>query len=109
MIAALTHDRGTFKEMFQGTNLKRSLIVIGANVSIQISGQGLFSKYGTIFLKDLHGPDPFQMFLINTSLQIVIVLLAMYLFDKVGRKYVSRTPAHPVLRHLYKYVWYPPS
>ncbi|KIW10501.1 hypothetical protein PV08_11465 [Exophiala spinifera] len=86
MIAALTNDKGTFKEMWQGTNLKRSLIVIGANVSIQISGQGLFSKYGTIFLKDLNGPNPFQMFLINTSLQIVIVLLALYMFDKVGRK-----------------------
>ncbi|KAJ9638738.1 hypothetical protein H2204_004214 [Knufia peltigerae] len=86
MIAAITHDKGTFKEMWQGTNLKRSLVVIGANVSIQISGQGLFSKYGTIFLKDLNGPNPFQMFLINTSLQIVIVLLAMYMFDKVGRR-----------------------
>ncbi|KAJ9607528.1 hypothetical protein H2200_007606 [Cladophialophora chaetospira] len=86
MIHAITHDKGTFKEMWQGTNLKRSIIVIGANISIQISGQGLFSKYGTIFLGDIHGPDPFQMFLINTSLQIVVVLSAMYLFDKVGRK-----------------------
>lgn len=72
--------------MFQGTNLRRSLIVIGANICIQISGQGLVSKYGTIFIKDLNGPDPFQMYLINTSLQIVFVLLAMYLFDRVGRK-----------------------
>lgn len=86
MIRSVTYERGTFKEMFQGSNLRRSLIVIGANISIQISGQGLVSKYGTIFLKDLNGPDPFQMFLINTSLQIVFVLLAMYLFDRVGRK-----------------------
>ena len=86
MIRAVTHDKGTFREMWQGTNLKRSVIVVGANVCIQISGQGLVSKYGTIFLKDLNGPDPFQMFLINTALQIVFVLLAMYLFDKVGRK-----------------------
>jgi MFS transporter, SP family, sugar:H+ symporter len=86
MINAITNDKGSFKEMWQGTNLKRSLIVIGANVSIQISGQGLFSKYGTIFLKDLNGPNPFQMFMINTSLQIVFVLVAMYSFDKIGRK-----------------------
>ncbi|EXJ60157.1 hypothetical protein A1O7_04309 [Cladophialophora yegresii CBS 114405] len=86
MIAVLTQDKGTFKEMWQGTNRKRSLIVIGANISIQISGQGLFSKYGTIFLKDLHGPDPFQMFLINTALQIVVVLCAMYMFDRFGRR-----------------------
>lgn len=86
MIRAITHDKGTFPEMWKGTNLKRTLIVIGANVSIQISGQGLFSKYGTIFLADLHGPNAFQMFLINTALQIVIVLVAMYCFDKFGRK-----------------------
>lgn len=86
MIAQITNDKGTFKEMWQGTNLKRSLIIIGANISIQISGQGLFSKYGTIFLQDLHGPDAFQMFLINTALQIAVVLVAMYLFDRIGRK-----------------------
>ncbi|OAP57385.1 hypothetical protein AYL99_08123 [Fonsecaea erecta] len=86
MITTVTHDKGTFKEMWQGINRKRSLIVIGSNISIQISGQGLFSKYGTIFLTDLHGPNPFQMFLINTSLQIVVILAAMYLFDRIGRK-----------------------
>ncbi|OAL33785.1 hypothetical protein AYO20_06961 [Fonsecaea nubica] len=85
MIVAVTNDKGTFKEMWQGINRKRSLIVIGSNISIQISGQGLFSKYGTIFLTDLHGPNPFQMFLINTSLQIVVILAAMYLFDRIGR------------------------
>lgn len=86
LIRSVTDEKGTLKEMFQGTNLKRSLIVIGANISIQISGQGLVSKYGTIFIKDLSGPDPFQIYLINTSLQIVFVLLALYLFDRVGRK-----------------------
>lgn len=85
-IRLVTHERGTLKEMFQGTNLRRSLIVIGANISIQISGQGLVSKNGTIFIKDLNGPDPFQMYLINTSLQIVFVLLALNLFDRIGRK-----------------------
>jgi hypothetical protein len=94
MIRIVTHDKGTFKEMWQGTNRKRSLIIIGANISIQISGQGLSSKYGTIFLKDLHGPDPFQMFLINTALQIVVVLVAMYMFDKWGRRSVHPLP-HP--------------
>ena len=91
MINAITHDKGTFKEMWRKNNLKRTLIVIAANISIQISGQGLFSKYGTVFLTDLHGPDAFQMFLINTGLQIVVILAALYLFDKIGRKSVSFT------------------
>ncbi|KEF60542.1 uncharacterized protein A1O9_02103 [Exophiala aquamarina CBS 119918] len=86
MIKAMTNEKGTFKEMWQGINLKRSFIVLGSNICIQISGQGLSSKYGTIFIKDIHGPDPFQMFLINTGIQIAVVLVAMYLLDKTGRK-----------------------
>lgn len=86
MIRSVTQERGTLREMFQGTNLRRSLIVIGANISIQVSGQALVSKYGTTFIKDLDGPNPFQLYLINTSLQILFVLLAMYLFDRVGRR-----------------------
>jgi hypothetical protein len=39
----ITTEKGGFKEMWQGTNLKRSLIVIGANFCIQITGQGKFS------------------------------------------------------------------
>jgi SP family sugar:H+ symporter-like MFS transporter len=86
MIKAMTHEKGTFKEMWQGTNFKRSLIVLGSNICIQISGQGLSSKYGSVFIKDINGPDPFQMFLINTGVQIAVVLVAMYILDKTGRK-----------------------
>jgi hypothetical protein len=39
----ITTEKGGFKEMWQGTNLKRSLIVVGANFCIQITGQGKFS------------------------------------------------------------------
>lgn len=86
MINTVTSDKGTFKELWQGTNLRRTLIAIGSNVCVQISGQGLVSKYGTIFLTDIHGPNPFQMFFISAGLQIVVLLLALSLFDKTGRK-----------------------
>jgi MFS transporter, SP family, sugar:H+ symporter len=86
MISVITNDRGTFKELFQGTNRRRTLIVIGSNLCVQISGQGLFSKYGTIFLADLNGPNPFQMFFINSGIQLVVFCCALFLFDRTGRK-----------------------
>lgn len=85
----ITHEKGSFKEMWQGTNLKRSLIVIGANLSVQISGQSFASKYGAVFLKNVGALDPFSMTCINTALYILVVLLAMYLIDKIGRRLVQ--------------------
>lgn len=94
MINALNHDKGTFKEMWQGVNLKRSLIAIGANVCIQTNGQTLSSKYGTIFLRDIHGPNAFQMYFISSGISLGIILLAMGLFDRIGRKCVFPIPVH---------------
>jgi MFS transporter, SP family, sugar:H+ symporter len=103
----ITTEKGVFKEMWQGTNLKRSLIVIGANFCIQITGQGKFSgrffphfdantmcaafasKYGTLFLKQVGAVNPFVLQLINSVLFIFAGLCAMYLIDKVGRRSVS--------------------
>lgn len=33
-IHIIAHEKGTLREMWQGTNLKRSIIVISANISI---------------------------------------------------------------------------
>lgn len=82
----ITQEKGSFKEVWQGINLKRSLIVIGANISTQIGGQAFSSKYGTVFLKDLGGVNPFAWQCINTGVYIVVVLITMYLIDNVGRR-----------------------
>ncbi|KIX03630.1 uncharacterized protein Z518_07183 [Rhinocladiella mackenziei CBS 650.93] len=82
----MNHEKGTFQEMWQGTNLKRSLIVIGANISIQISGQSFSSKYGAVFLKDIGAIDPFAMYCISTGLSILVVMFSMYFLDKMGRR-----------------------
>ena len=81
-----THDRGTFKEMWQGVNLKRSLIAIGANLFCQITGQSFVSKYATVFLSDVGSLDPLALQCINTAVFIFVVLVAMFLFDKIGRR-----------------------
>lgn len=86
MINMTTQDKGTFKEMWQGTNLRRTLIVVGTNFCIQITGQAFASKYGAIFLKEIGALDPFSMSCINTAIFIVLTILSMFLIDKVGRR-----------------------
>lgn len=83
----LTAETGSFKEIWQGTNLKRTLIVLGTNFFLQATGQVFGSKYGTVFLKDIGAIDPFVMSTVNTVCAIAAVLLCMGINDKVGRKY----------------------
>lgn len=81
-----TVDKGQFRELFQGTNLKRTLIVVGVNVFLQLTGQNFISVYGTIFLKELKTVNPFGLTAGSTSISICIVLLTQYLTDITGRK-----------------------
>lgn len=41
-------ERGNFKELFQGTNLRRTLIAMGTNFFLQATGQAFASAYGTV-------------------------------------------------------------
>lgn len=42
----LTVEKGRFVEIFKGTNLKRTLIVVGVNIFLQLTGQNFVSVYG---------------------------------------------------------------
>ncbi|TGJ82197.1 hypothetical protein E0Z10_g6576 [Xylaria hypoxylon] len=74
-----------FKELFHGSNLRRTLIVIGVNVFLQITGQNFSSVYGTIFIKSLKTINPFTMTSINTAVNIFMVFVTQYLCDITGR------------------------
>lgn len=80
-----TVEKGRFRELFQGSNLKRTLIVIGVNVFLQLTGQNFASVYGTVFIKSTGVIDPFSMSSINTSVAIVAVLLCQFMTDYTGR------------------------
>ena len=81
----LVVEKGRFVELFQGSNLRRTLIVIGTNVMLQLTGQNFVSVYGTIFIKSLATVNPFSMTSINSGINIVVVLVVMYLSDRTGR------------------------
>ncbi|KAK7417604.1 hypothetical protein QQX98_004425 [Neonectria punicea] len=78
-------EKGDFKEMFQGTNLKRTMITIGVNIFLQLTGQNFISTYGTMFIQSLNSVNPFVMSCINSSVGIVVVFITQLLVDKTGR------------------------
>jgi MFS transporter, SP family, sugar:H+ symporter len=78
-------EKGRFRELFQGVHLKRTLISVGINVFLQLTGQNFVSVYGTIFLKSLGTINPFTLTTINTAINIVMVLITQFLTDITGR------------------------
>jgi SP family sugar:H+ symporter-like MFS transporter len=92
-------ERGKFRELWQGVNLKRTLLVMAVNFCQQATGQAFASQYGAIFIKSLGTVNPFDMTLINAAINSVTLLLCMGLIDKVGRKSVyARFPVSPNIR-----------
>ncbi|OKL57883.1 hypothetical protein UA08_06713 [Talaromyces atroroseus] len=83
---SITVDRGRFVEVFKGVNLGRTLITVGTNVFLQITGQNFVSNYGTIFIESLRTINAFTVTVINSVANIVVVLAVMLMADKVGRK-----------------------
>lgn len=79
-------EKASLLELFNGTNLTRTLVVIGVNCCTQLGGQSFASKYSTIFVSNIGAVDPFQITMISSACNIVVVVLSMYLVDKVGRK-----------------------
>ena len=83
---AITVEKGTFIEMFQGTNRIRTLICLGINFFLQATGQIFVSVYGAVFIKDIGAVNPFTMKSINSAVNIVFNLISMLLTDYTGRK-----------------------
>ena len=82
------HKRGSLKDIFQGTNLRRTMIVCGANFFFQATGQIFTSIYGAIFVKSLGTVNPFTITVILAVVNVCTAFLAMTLLDRIGRRYV---------------------
>lgn len=80
-------EKGKYKEMFQGVNLKRTLIVVLANFFQQATGQAFASQYGAIYIKSLGTVDPFNMTLINAGFNGIFIIACLLMVDRVGRRY----------------------
>lgn len=81
-------EQGRFIELLQGSNFKRTIIVILVNFFMQASGQAFVSQYGTIYVKTLGTINPFGFSLITASINIVVLTCILLWTDIIGRRYV---------------------
>ncbi|KAI5460119.1 putative sugar transporter [Mariannaea sp. PMI_226] len=75
-------------DLFRGTNLRRTLIVMAFYFFQQATGQAFVSTYQTVFYKENgYASHAFDYPIITSVLGFVAVIPAMYLVDTVGRRY----------------------
>lgn len=83
---AMEPEQGAFSEIFQGTNLKRTFVMIGLSFFQQATGQAFASQYGAIFIASLNTINTYDVTLINSCIGTVICLLANVFSDRIGRR-----------------------
>lgn len=67
-------------------NLKRTLVSVGVNLFLQLTGNTFVTVYGAVFMSSLNGVNAFTMTTINTAVNAVFTLLSQLLTDRVGRR-----------------------
>lgn len=77
--------------------MQRTLITIGVNIFMQVTGDSFVSQYGTAFVRTIDTVNPFSMTCIYSAINIFVSLVAMLLSDTVGRVYafISRRYSSP--------------
>lgn len=88
---ALEPEQGKYHEIFQGTNLKRTGIIVAMNFLQQATGQSFATSYGTVFVKRVGSVNPFDMTIINSAVNFFMVGVNLCLNDWAGRRYVRQT------------------
>lgn len=78
--------KGRYVDLFKGSNLKRTAIIVATNFFQQATGQAFASSYGAIFISQLGGVNPFDMMVITACVNLVVVTSTLFLADRVGRK-----------------------
>lgn len=86
-------EQGRYLEVFQGINKKRTAIIIAVNFFQQASGQAFASSYGAIFVRSVGSVNPFNMTIINASVNLFMCGISLFLNDRVGRRPLLMTGA----------------
>ncbi|KAK6217278.1 sugar transporter [Colletotrichum tabaci] len=79
-------EQGRTKELFQGVNLQRTAIAAGMSFFQQATGQAFASQYGTVWVKSLGTLNPFDVTLGSSALSSGMIILCLFLADRVGRR-----------------------
>ncbi|KAL2823877.1 hypothetical protein BDW59DRAFT_162844 [Aspergillus cavernicola] len=79
-------EQGKFFELFQGNNLKRTLIVVAVNFFQQATGQAFSSQYGGVYVRSLKIFDPMLLTLMGSCISSSVMVCILFTADKVGRR-----------------------
>ncbi|EEP78964.1 predicted protein [Uncinocarpus reesii 1704] len=79
-------EKGKYLELYRGPDLKRTMISIGMNVFLQVTGQVFTARYGTVYIKSLGTVDPFVMTIVNQAVNLFAIGVSMVLVDHIGRR-----------------------
>ncbi|KAK0653625.1 High-affinity glucose transporter HXT2 [Lasiodiplodia hormozganensis] len=79
-------EKGSWREVFQGTNRRRTFIVTIAMIGQQITGQSFASQYSTIFYTQQGFTNAFALSLISTAVTFAGVLISGFFVDGLGRR-----------------------
>lgn len=79
-------EKGTFMDLWKPINRKRTMITVGINFFLQLTGNIFANKYGTVYIKSLGSVDPFIMTITNQIINLFGVVISMSLVDRVGRR-----------------------
>ncbi|KAH6950410.1 general substrate transporter [Ilyonectria sp. MPI-CAGE-AT-0026] len=86
---AAEQNREKWYSIFRGVDGFRTLISLWTNMSQQFIGLTLFSTFGTYFFQQAGVAKPFQVKVITSSLNIATVVIAVFLSDWFGRRWIA--------------------
>ncbi|PWY93218.1 sugar transporter [Aspergillus sclerotioniger CBS 115572] len=83
---AIEPEQGKSHEIFQGANRKRTAIIVIMNFLQQATGQSFVSSYGAVFVKSIGSVNPFDMTIINSVVNVLMLGVNLCLNDWAGRR-----------------------
>jgi MFS transporter, SP family, sugar:H+ symporter len=83
-----THGKGPWKDLFKGTNRRRTIIAVGAMICQQITGQTFVGQYSVVFYQqqNITNPSPYLLGVIGSTTSLVSSILVSLIIDSFGRR-----------------------
>ncbi|OAQ77760.1 sugar transporter protein [Purpureocillium lilacinum] len=78
--------KGSWKEIFTGTNRRRSIVAVIVMVGQQITGQAFVSQYSVTFYKQQGYTNNFELGMIQQALGVAASILTTVVVDSFGRR-----------------------
>ncbi|RAL03922.1 aldehyde dehydrogenase [Aspergillus ibericus CBS 121593] len=85
-IGADAQTKGSWAELLQGTNRRRTMVAVMTAAFNQLTGQAFVSQYGSLFVKSLHVMNPFAFTLLSRGFSTLGPLVTFSLVDTTGRR-----------------------